>query len=116
MLSAVGTAVAPRSPASAGETVAAQASAEAYLQTGWDRLNLGQFEAAADTFRQAVQLKPDLAARQLGLRLSLVNLYRYLEPVDCFEHAIALRPAGAQTFMNLESAHVHPVPHAYTRV
>src|SRR5947207_5115498 len=106
MLSAVGTAVAPRSPASAGETVAAQASAEAYLQTGWDRLNSGQFDAAVDAFRQAVQLKPDLAAGQLGLGLSLVNLHRYLEAADCFERSIALRPGAVGAYMNLGLVYV----------
>src|SRR5206468_11168360 len=100
MLPTMATALAPRASTPAGQTVVAvPESAEGYLQTGWDRLNRGAFEAAADAFRQAVQLKPDLAAGQLGLGLSLVNLHRYVEAVECFERSIALRPDVAAAYM-----------------
>ena len=41
---------------------AAGAQAESHLQTGWDQMKSGDFEAASVAFRRALELMPDLAA------------------------------------------------------
>ena len=47
---------------------------ESSLQTGWDRLNAATSKLPRLRSVQAVQLKPNLAAAQLGLGLSLASL------------------------------------------
>src|SRR5213593_1806239 len=106
LIASASTAATAMRPATAQPVFATAESAEAYLQTGWDRLNGGDFEAAATAFRHAVQLKPDLAAGQLGLGVSLANLHRYAEAVEAFERSIALRPDVASAYMNLGLAYV----------
>src|SRR5262245_37797862 len=67
-------------------------SAESSLQTGWDRFNRREYEAAIAAFQHATTIKPDLAPAYFGLALSLANLGRHQEALEYFKRTTELRP------------------------
>lgn len=97
-------------PGSYGDAVFAQSQdgsqARVQLQkaqTAWDQ---GHFQDAAQAYRQAVKLKPDLAPAHYGLGLTLARLERYQEAVAAFRQAARLEPAWAKPYKDLGVAYL----------
>lgn len=56
----------------------------------------GRLEIAAETYRRALALKPDLVEAWHNLGLALRGLSRIDEAADAFEHALTVRPRQAE--------------------
>jgi tetratricopeptide (TPR) repeat protein len=73
----------------------ASTRAQRLLQQGIAAAGRGAGEEAVAAFRQAVALRPDLAAAQANLGLLLVALQRHAEAEPPLLHALALMPRDA---------------------
>ena len=83
-----------------------RAEAEELVQTGVDRLSRGEFEAAAASFRTAIQLNPSLPSAHFGAGVALANLQQFEQAICYFKRAIELRPEFATAYLNLGLAQV----------
>ncbi len=66
--------------------------AEAHNLLGVCAAELGDPEAAASSFRKAIQLKPGYAGAYLNLASALLKIDRQGEALDAIKHAVALQP------------------------
>ncbi len=99
--------VASATPARPGPTEQQSAAeAEKLVQAGVERLSRGEFEAAAASFRLAMQLNPALAAAHFGAGVALANLQQFEQAIQYFKRAIELRPEFATAYLNLGLAQV----------
>ena len=59
------------------------------------------FEDAAQAYRRALKIKPDLAEAHYGLGLSLARLERYQEAVNSFQAALHHKPGWSKALKDL---------------
>jgi Tfp pilus assembly protein PilF len=77
------------------------ASAEQLFYEAIRVMNLGDFVAAEEGFRQALQLDPELSEAHANLGFLLDNQGRNQEAEASYRRALALAPTQVQTYINL---------------
>lgn len=83
--------------------VALQPSAEGFDNLGLAFYHLGQLEAAAVSFRQALVLNAGFARSHFNLGLVFKDQGNYAAAAECFRHAVRLMPAWFEAVSNLGS-------------
>jgi tetratricopeptide (TPR) repeat protein len=77
--------------------------AEAHYMLGVINGKLKQFADAADYFRKAITLQPQMAMSHYGLGASLKAQNRLAEAADCFREALRIQPEMAEVRFELAS-------------
>ncbi|MDD2876764.1 MAG: tetratricopeptide repeat protein [Acidiphilium sp.] len=80
------------------------AAAEAWMVTGAIRIDRGDGMGAAEAYRRAIALRPDLAAAQAGLAAAFLALARHDDAQRAASLALALDPACTHARFTLGSA------------
>ena len=66
----------------------------------------GHFQDAANSYRQALKIKPDLAPAHYGLGLVLAHLERYQEAIISFQETLRYEPAWGRAHKDLGVAYL----------
>uniref|UniRef100_A0A7C3V4K5 Tetratricopeptide repeat protein n=1 Tax=Desulfobacca acetoxidans TaxID=60893 RepID=A0A7C3V4K5_9BACT len=80
--------------------------AQAFLRQGEAAFNNGDYDGAAQAYRQAVKVKPNLAPAHYGLGLSLARQERYQEAAAAFQEALQHKPSYTQARKDLGVAYL----------
>ena len=80
-------------------------TAEAHNSAGNTFLARGQLDQAADAYRRAIGLDPDLAEPHYNLGIASDRLGDLEQAAACYARAIRLKPAYAQAHLNLGSVY-----------
>ena len=74
---------------------------EAHFKLGQTYSDLGRNQEATEAFKEAIRLKPDLAAAHSELGAAYLSLAREQEGAETFKEAIRLKPDYAPAHYNL---------------
>lgn len=88
------------SPADGRKGEAARAAAEQAKQRGNEHLGKGELDAAAECYREAVQLDPDYAEAYNNLAFVLIEQRRHVEAETLLDMALALKPDLGPAHLN----------------
>jgi Flp pilus assembly protein TadD len=75
--------------------------AQPYLRQAEAAFSQNNFEEAAQAYRQALKVKPDLAEAHYGLGLTLARLERYQDAVNSFKAALHHKPGWSKALKDL---------------
>jgi tetratricopeptide (TPR) repeat protein len=82
----------------------APGEAVAHAVRGSELQQRGQWAEAAESYRRALALEPDLVEVENNLGNVLVALGRHDEALACYRRALAIRPGDAEVHVNLGNA------------
>lgn len=80
-------------------------SAEQYHQAGVSHYDLGEYEKAIESYKRALELKPDFGESYYYLGMAYGSLGKYKEAINAYNRAVAIRPAYAAAYHNLGHAY-----------
>jgi Flp pilus assembly protein TadD len=83
-----------------------QEQTQAFLRRAEIAWRQGHFQDSARAYRQALEIKPDLAPAHYGLGLALARLERYQEAVAAFQEALRYEPDWARAHKDLGVAYL----------
>jgi len=72
-----------------------------YLRQAEAAFSQNNFEDAAQAYRRALKVKPDLAQAHYGLGLALARLERYQEAASAFREALHYKPGWTKAMKDL---------------
>jgi tetratricopeptide (TPR) repeat protein len=75
--------------------------ADAHNCLGDALLNAGQYQAAAASYRTALQFRPELAELHYNLANALANCQELDQAMACYRQAVAINPGFADAYNNL---------------
>jgi Flp pilus assembly protein TadD len=75
--------------------------AQPFLRQAEAAFSQNNFEDAAQDYRRALKIKPDLAEAHYGLGLALARLERYQEAVNSFKAALHQKPGWSKALKDL---------------
>ena len=84
----------------------AQTEAQPFLQRAEIAWRQGHFQEAAQSYRQALKIQPDLAQAHYGLGLALARLQKYQEAATSFQAAVQSEPKWARAHKDLGVAYL----------
>jgi Flp pilus assembly protein TadD len=75
--------------------------AQPFVRQAEAAFSQNNFEDAAQAYRRALKVKPDLAQAHYGLGLTLARLERYQEAVTSFKEALHYKPGWTKAYKDL---------------
>ena len=72
--------------------------AQAYLNRGWARYNLGQYTRTIEDSNKAIEINPDFANAYYIRGIARINLGQYTEAIEDCNKAIAINPDFAEVY------------------
>ena len=63
--------------------------------------NLGRYQDAIESCKQAIRIKPDYAEAHYNLGVAYANLGRYQDAIEAYKQAIRIKPDYAEAYLIL---------------